>query len=231
MRVTRCTASKITCCYGSVASSGSVVANDPINNVDPSGLNACPANDATCIDDPNTETGTEIQPGPDAETQAKDGIVVTAQRQKRFTSGERIRFPSSGILEQGFRVNDQGIFPKPFTESGTQRCDDGSSRAANRLNIGDLGAGESGGHTHGGGELNPLPGPEDGAMAAATGQTAYQMSRRGSFAIESTSVGFRVRQLSGRGLSSSERAEVQGLISNWNQNNGGSGKKCTFTPN
>ncbi|MEM6932476.1 MAG: HNH endonuclease signature motif containing protein [Pseudomonadota bacterium] len=37
MRVTRCTASQITRCYGSDASSGSVVGNDPINGVDPTG--------------------------------------------------------------------------------------------------------------------------------------------------------------------------------------------------
>lgn len=206
------------------------VRNDPTNRIDPFGLAACPTDDRTCIDDPATETGSEEQPEPNEETREKDEIVVTARRLKRFTSGERIRFPSTGTLEQGFRVNHDGIYPKPFTESGTQTCEDGSTRAANKLNVSDLADGESAGHTHGGGRLNPLPGPEDGQMAAATGQTAYQMSRRGAFAIESTAVGFRVRQLAGGSLSGAERAEVQGLISNWNRHNGGSGQKCTFTP-
>ena len=206
------------------------VGNDPFNGSDPSGLAACPSYDKNCVDDPATETGAVPQPGPDAATQAKDQIVVTGRRDRNFSDGSPIRFPSTGDLEQGFRVTEDGIYPKPFTEKGTQNCSDGSTRAANRLNVGDLGAGESAGHTHGGGGLNPLPGPEDGQMAAATGQTAYQISNRGAFAIESTSVGYRVRMLSGRGLSRSERAEMQGLIGNWNHNGGGSGKKCTFTP-
>lgn len=43
MRPNRCTASRITCCYGSAASSGSVVANDPVNLTDPTGTCAGPA--------------------------------------------------------------------------------------------------------------------------------------------------------------------------------------------
>lgn len=38
MRVNRCTASRITRCYGNAASSGSVVQNDPLNGIDPLGL-------------------------------------------------------------------------------------------------------------------------------------------------------------------------------------------------
>ena len=215
------------------------VGNDPVNAVDPTGLTACQVERSTpwgsqmisipgCIDNDQSSDGGGA---PNSDTQTIDDIVVTARSDKRFTSGETINFPPSGDLEQGFRVGNQGIFPKPFTESGTQTCDDGSSRAANRLYVGDLATGESGGHTHGGGGLNPLPGPEDGLMAAATGRTAYQLSSRGAFAIESTDVGFRVRLLSGGSLSSSERAELRRLIANWNQHGGGSGRTCTFTPN
>ena len=107
----------------------------------------------------------------------------------------------------------------------------GSLRAANSISIAGLGANQSIGHTHGGGGLNPLPGPEDGVAAAATGRTAFQISRRGAFAIESTSVGFRVRQIGGRSLNGGERRAVRALIAGFNQNNGGSGRKCTFTPN
>jgi hypothetical protein len=199
--------------------------------VDPFGLAACPADDKNCVDNPATEHGNTPQPGPDDKTKANDEIVVTARKNKKFSDDTPIRFPSTGDLEQGFRVADDRIDPVPFSRSGTQTCSDGSSRAANAINTGDIGAGNSGGHTHGGGDLNPLPGPEDGAMAGATGRTAYEMSSRGAFAIESTSVGYRVRMLSGGRLSSSERSEVAGLIAGWNKNNGGSGVKCTFTPN
>jgi len=202
------------------------VANDPVNGRDPSGMLSCPegSKPEDCVDD-----GTPPQPGPDEETQKTDEIVVTARRERKFTSGERIRFPARGELEQGFRVNEDGIFPVPFSRSGVQRCSDGSSRRANALNLSDIG-GDNGGHTHGGGDLNPLPGPEDGRMAAATGRTAYQMSSRGAFAIERTATGFRVRRLSGAGLSGSEQGEMRGLVRNWNQNKGGSGVTCTFTP-
>lgn len=179
-----------------------------------------------CVDD-----NTAPQPGPDDETTRVDDVVVTARRERRFTSGEAIRFPASDrdYTEQGFRAGPDGIYPVPFSTSGTQQCSDGTSRQANRINRAGLG-GDSGGHTHGGGGLNPLPGPEDGGMAAATGRTAYQMSTRGAFAIENTASGYRVRRLSGSSLSRSEQSELRGLIRNWNQNNGGSGATCTFTP-
>jgi RHS repeat-associated protein len=201
--------------------------NDPLNNNDPSGLISCPEESRPdeCVDDDDTP-----QPGPDEKTQTTDAIVVTGRRQKKFTTGEDIAFPLHGNREQGFRFNEQGIFyPVPFTESGTQNCSDGSSRSANRLNLGGIGS-DNGGHTHGGGNLNPLPGPEDGRMAAVTNRTAYEMSARGAFAIEQTPSGFRVRLLDGNRLTSSEQTEVRGLVRNWNQNNGGSGASCTFTP-
>jgi hypothetical protein len=49
----------------------------------------------------------------------------------------KIAFPASGTLEQGFHVKDKPL-PKPFTESGTQTCSDGTTRAANRLKVSDL---------------------------------------------------------------------------------------------
>lgn len=202
------------------------VGNDPVNRSDPTGMVSCPPNSkpGDCVDD-----HTAPQPGPDEETTRVDDVVVTARRERRFTSGEAIRFPPSGELEQGFRAGPDGIYPIPFSRSGTQQCSDGTSRRANSINRAGIGD-SSGGHTHGGGGLNPLPGPEDGGMAAATGRTAYQMSSRGAFAIENTASGYRVRRLSGSSLSSSEQSELRGMIRNWNQNNGGSGVTCTFTP-
>ncbi|HZD10018.1 MAG TPA: RHS repeat-associated core domain-containing protein, partial [Candidatus Binatia bacterium] len=205
------------------------VANDPINFSDPYGLAACPLNDRNCVDDPETESGTEEQPGPSDQDQAVDEVVVVGYRSRQFTDGTKIRFSLRGYLEQGFNVSADGIFPQNFTQSGTQECDDGTTRSANKLDISNLN-GASIGHTHGGGGLDPLPGPEDGVAAAATDRPAYMMSRRGAFAIESTAVGFRVRLLAGRMLSGKEKADIRNTIAGFNQNDGGSGVNCTFTP-
>jgi uncharacterized protein RhaS with RHS repeats len=204
------------------------VGNDPLNNNDPFGMAACPSGDNNCIDDPETESGNKAQEGPDEEQQEMDEIVVTAKREKRFSDGGKMRFPMHGYLEQGFKVSDGQILPQEFTKSGSQTCDDGTTRSANALNISDLGNGSIG-HTHGGGGLDPLPGPEDGVAAAATGNTAYMISRAGAFAIESTDVGFRVRVLSGR-LSGGQKSAIRNTIAGYNKNNGGSGANCTFTP-
>jgi RHS repeat-associated protein len=206
------------------------VGNDPVNSIDPSGMSACPANDPSCIDDPATERGTEEQPPPSEGQEKVEEVVVTGYRNKEMSDGTKIRFPSSGDLEQGFKVSEDGMYPIPFSRSGTQTCSDGSSRAANSINIAGLG-GASLGHTHGGGGLDPLPGPEDGIAAAATGSPAYMMSRAGAFSIESTSVGFRVRQLAGKPLSSRQAAAVQKTVAGYNKNGGGSGVKCTFKAN
>lgn len=206
------------------------VGNDPVNRIDPSGMAACPVNDSSCIDDPVSESGTEQQSSPSQEQQAVEEIVVTGYRNKAMSDGTKLRFPSSGYLEQGFKVSEDGMYPIPFSRSGTQTCSDGSSRAANAINVADLGD-ASLGHTHGGRGLDPLPGPEDGVAAAATGSPAYMMSRAGAFSIESTNVGFRVRQLAGKPLSSRQAAAVQKTVAGYNKNGGGSGVACTFKAN
>jgi RHS repeat-associated protein len=206
------------------------VGNDPVNMIDPSGMAACPSNDPSCIDDPATESGTEEQPPPSESQEKIEEIVVTGYRDKSMSDGTKIRFPSSGYLEQGFKVFENGMYPIPFSRSGTQTCSDGSTRAANAINVAGLG-GASIGHTHGGGRLDPLPGPEDGIAAAATGGAAYMMSRAGAFSIESTSVGFRVRQLAGKPLNSKQAGAVQKTVAGYNKNGGGSGVACTFKAN
>ncbi len=204
--------------------------NDPLNMNDPSGLAACPPDDTSCIDNPDTESGTTPQEGPSPEQEKVDEVVVTGYKDKKFSDGSKISFPSGGFSEQGFRADQNGVTPIPFSKKGTQKCNDGSERSANSINIAGLGD-ASIGHTHGGGELDPLPGPEDGVAAGATGNTAYMMSRAGVFGIESTSVGYRVRQLAGKPLNGKQRAAVSKTVAGYNQNGGGSGKKCTFTPN
>lgn len=110
------------------------VGNDPINRVDPFGLAACPSDDPNCIDDPASESGDQEQSGASEEQREVEEVVVTGYQKKRFSDGSKILFPSSGYLEQGFRASGDGMYPVDFTSSGTQTCDDGSSRSANTIN-------------------------------------------------------------------------------------------------
>jgi hypothetical protein len=161
-----------------------------------------------------------------------DQIVIAAWTKRRLTDGSKLRLGRTD-REQGFIVRSGGIFPVSFRVSGVQNCSDGTSRLANRLNASDI-IPYSGGHTHPlgqSGDVSPLPGPEDGQMAVATGKTAYVISRRAAFAIDRSSDGFEVRWLAGRPLTTSEQQKVRETIIQWNQNNGRSGVTCVFTPN
>jgi hypothetical protein len=51
-----------------------------------------------------------------------------------------------------------------------------------------LGSNESGGDAHPSG-IVPLPGPEGGELARATGKTAFVISGRGAFGVEKRDVG------------------------------------------
>lgn len=207
------------------------VGNDPLNLNDPLGMSACPLGDQGCVDDPNNKPDARPDPVTE-ETKKTEEVVVTARKERTMTDGTRVNLGRTDD-EQGFRVSKDGMYSRPITKKGTQRCDDGSERQAGALNVGGLAAGESAGRTHpqgASGNLSGLPGPEDGLVAAATGKPAYVISSRGAFAIDPTSAGFRVRQLAGRRLSGGERSQVRDLVQAWNQNSGGSGQKCTFTP-
>jgi len=209
--------------------------NNPASFIDPDGRLACPEEIKNCVDDPASEK--EPPEGdPNSPWEAPGGgddselLVIHGTKFKKFSDGFNIRFPRTGVSEQGFRVAWDGMYPIDFAESGIQNCEDGSTRAANRINLSDVQGGNIG-HTHGGGDLDPLPGPEDGYAAKATGKSSYMISRRGAFAIENTAVGFRVRLLAGRNLKSKEKRKLRKIVAAYNKNGGGSGQKCTFTPN
>lgn len=203
------------------------VGNDPINFTDPFGMAACPSGEENCIDDPETETGTEEQPITDEERRL-DTVVVTARRTKKYSDGSRIRL--NRLPEQAFTVTEDGVNPIEAYQQVRQDCEDGSARVGLRLDLAAFG-GNAGGHTHPDRRtgVSGLPGPEDGGLARALGGSNYVISGRGAFAIDSTAVGFRVRQVAGRGLSGRERRQVQGIVSRYNQHQGGSGVKCTTT--
>lgn len=214
--------------FCAVPAQAGYVGNDPINFTDPFGMAACPAGEENCIDDPETESGTEEQPITEEERRL-DKVVVTARKTKKFSDGSRIRF--NRLPEQAFTVTPEGINEVDAYQQVRQDCDDGSARVGLRLDLAAFG-GNAGGHTHPDGRrtgVSGLPGPEDGGLARALNGTNYVISGRGAFAIDSTAVGFRVRQVAGRGLSGRERRQVQGIVSRYNQHQGGSGVKCTTT--
>ena len=207
------------------------VGNDPKNRVDVFGLRACPPDVDHCYDDPEFKPG-EQPPPVDEGLKDIEQVIVTAKKDKKMTDGTRINLGRTDN-EQGFRVTKDSIVSKPLTQKGWQKCDDGSSRRAGKLDVSGLSEGEHAGHTHpqgSDGRISGVPGPEDGQVAAVTGKTAYVISSRGAFAVESTNGGFRIRQIAGGKLSSDEISQMQNQIEAWNQNNGGSGRKCTFTP-
>jgi hypothetical protein len=167
---------------------------------------------------------------PTHQSPARDQQVIDAWNTKRLDDGTRLNLGLTD-REQAFVVRDTGIFPIAM-QTGTQRCEDGSERVAGRMNLSAIGA-DSGGHTHPRGrenDVSALPGPEDGRLARATGDTAYVISQRGAFAIDHDGQQFNVRLLVGKPLSAIEQGEIARTIGGWNANNGGSGVQCTFTP-
>jgi hypothetical protein len=195
------------------------------------GAAACPQDDKSCVDSPKTENGTDQQPAISDEQRARDAQVVQARQDGKLSDGTTLTQNEKTNHEQGFNASEDGTRSNPMQQI-CWTCSDGSSGVGGKFNTAALMPGESGGHTHpkgADGKVNPLPGPEDGALARATGQTAYVISSRGVFAIEKTPVGFRVRTLDGKPLSSAERKAVGKIVGAYNQNNGGSGKKCSYT--
>lgn len=165
-------------------------------------------------------------------TARMDAHVVEAWHSRELTDGTSLDLGRTD-REQGFVVREDGTYPVDISRSGIQRCDDGSERLANVINVGAIRP-NAGGHTHPrgrDGDVSGLPGPEDGVMARVTSQPAYVISSRGAFAIEHGPEGFTIRQLAGTPLSSVEKGEMSRLIDAWNQHGGGSGARCTFTPN
>lgn len=198
--------------------------NNPYRFTDPDGRAACPkGSGGSCIDSPRTESGTTPQSGPSAQQQAVDSQVRSASRNDRLSDGTRLN--SSGGKEQGFSASADGTKSAQLSGQQCVSCSDGSQRTSATFDASKLGPGESGGHTHDG-TVKPLPGPEDGQMARATGKTAYVIAPNAAFGVEKTDVGYRVRILDGGRLDSTERGQVMKTIDGWNQHQGGSGVSC-----
>ncbi|MBW8851825.1 MAG: hypothetical protein JF600_13645 [Xanthomonadales bacterium] len=198
--------------------------NNPYWFTDPDGRAACPnGSGGSCIDSPRTESGATPQVGPSTQQLAVDSQVKAASDSGRLSDGTRLNY--SGEKEQGFSASADGTKSAELSGQRCVRCSDGSQRTSATFDASKLGLGESGGHTHNG-LVKPLPGPEDGRMARATGKTAYMISPRGAFGIERTDVGYRVRLIDGTRLDAKERRALMKIIDGWNQNQGGSGISC-----
>lgn len=205
------------------------VGNDPLNRVDPLGLEACPAGDKSCIDDPRTETPNQAPPNghPVTEEQRKiDGVVVTARKEKEI-GNQRIDFGLPYPQEQYGSIEGITVTAVRGKQERKYTCTDGSSGASNVLNAADVAGADAAVHTHPN-WANPSPGMDDGAIPGALGIPNYGISPVGAWAIEQTPSGFRARLISGRWGSS--RANVQAAVRGYNTGGGrgSSGKTCTY---
>ena len=199
--------------------------NNPYKFTDPDGRAACPTGDKGCVDSPRTEPAGAAQQGPVSSGQRSvDGQVKAASDKGRLSDGTRLNL--AGKKEQGFSASAEGTKSANLAGQRCVTCSDGKQRTSATFDASKLGPGESGGHTHNA-TVKPLPGPEDGLMARATGKTAYVISERGAFAIEKTESGYRIRTIDGAAPSRTERAEMRSTIDGWNQNQGGSGISCS----
>lgn len=136
--------------------------------------------------------------------------------------------------EQLFAVTLTGTVAVNETQSGWQRCSDGSQR---RFTITKMAAilPNAGGHTHPLGRLSDIvadmPGPEDGRMAVITHKPAYVISQRRAFVIEQVTPGtFNVRVIAGAKFSRSEQSVIAKQQTSWVRHGGGSGVQCHFVP-
>ena len=188
------------------------VGNDPVNAVDPFGLDNCevtPKGTKDCIGDEDADPESEE----DAEDREEiDEIVITAKRKKRdWLSRPR---------ETAFRVNLDGVKEVDITRTETIQCPDGRTVERNVLDRSAFNGAAAGGHTHPKG-YDDAPGPEDGNLAAATGKPAYIITNSGVVAIEEVGGSFRARLIQGKWGTS--RSAVQRRVNQYNSS-GGTGR-------
>ncbi len=136
--------------------------------------------------------------------------------------------------EQLFAVTPTGTVAVNATQSGWQRCSDGSERRLTGTKIAAILA-NAGGHMLPLGRasdiLADMPGPEDANMAVVTRKPAYVISARRAFAIEQTGQNsFNVRVIAGAKFSRSEQATIAAQQERWARHEGGSGVQCHFVP-
>jgi uncharacterized protein RhaS with RHS repeats len=182
------------------------VGNDPINNFDPTGQRNCEVNDPSCIETPESQENPDLPEDNPDETDAKDEIVVTGQRNRENTSGNREKF---------FEVTVTSFEERPLRQRDI-RCPGGGT-----VTVGSpapISPGSSAAHSHPGSHSG-VPGPGDNNFGN-TSNTGYVITPARAYAIDRASNGtYRTRILSGGALSSSERGELVGNMQSWESGN------------
>lgn len=191
--------------------------NNPYRFLDPDGRRACPTGTRICYEAPSTKKG-DSQPALSEGQQQKDSNVATAQRQGRLSDGTRLNLDEP---EQAFSADEAGT----QAAKGEHSCKTCNGKQVHVMTF-SFPIGTSPGHTHGEG-IEQLPGRDDASSTSRTGQTAYMVSKTNAFAIEHTADGYRVRVVSGPGLSRAQIRELESKIETWNKHQGTGGGSCT----
>ena len=182
------------------------VGGDPVNKTDPTGMRNCSADDPNCIETPESaENPSEPEDNPD-DTDKKDEIVVTGQKQRRNTSGD----------QEKFFVVTTTDFERRRLRQRDISCPGGGSVTVGTADP--IPAGASAAHSHPSSHSG-VPGPGDNNFGN-TSNTGYVITPSRAYGIDRASNGtYRTRVLSGGALSASERAELVGNMQNWESGN------------
>lgn len=206
------------------------VGNDPLNEMDPFGTDACPDADAKCIQDKKTEIPDQAPPGgqPVTEKQkALDQVVVQARKQNKI-GDQRIDDTIPYPQEQYGRIDEVTVTAVRGKREQKYKCTDGTEFANNTLNAKDFDGADAALHAHPS-WASPSPGPDDGAIPNALGIANYGISTTGAWVVEKTPSGFRARLIAGSWGTS--RAIVQEAVRGYNTGGGKgtTGKTCAPT--
>jgi uncharacterized protein RhaS with RHS repeats len=182
------------------------VRNDPVNSIDPTGLRNCEIKDTNCIETPGSQENPDPPEDNPAETDTKDDIVVTAQRDRKNTAGDREKF---------FEVTISSFEERRLRQREI-RCAGGGT-----VTVGTpapISRGSSAAHSHPASHSG-VPGPGDNNFGN-TSNTGYVITPARAFAIDRASNGtYRTRILSGGALSGSEKSELVDNMQNWESGN------------
>ena len=194
--------------------------NDPVNNVDPTGMTNCPNGDPNCFQTP--ESAEEVgPPAPKTDEQQKiEEVVVTGHREKN----PKVKFDTG---EEFFFVADTNSMKPQEFKTKEIKC--GRNRMT--MGIGQIAPGQAAVHSHSNSHQSvPSHGDGSAARKGTTGM-AFMMTSSRVFSIEAMSNGsFRTTLASGPALSGGESAALIKNMQNWENPNSTKGTKSDPCP-